>query len=282
MFVVSLSPAQVAEVAAGHHQLWGQQHSLAQYRAHLVDQLAQSGGRMSYCGWVQDGHVCCSLKRYALRFAHGGRTVDMVGIGAVFTPPQHRGRAFAAQLLGSVVGSSPALLFSDIDPAFYQRLGFARCAAASFACDSDDLPSGQPLSLVVCDDAARLVGLRDRLWCSRGRLERDACGWRYWYWRNGPLLTYVLSAAERAVGFVSLRRTNEVLLVEDAGVETAFRERFWSTLRLLARQASCSSVRGWFPPELVSDCWQRSDRSACIPMVANLAGDAHFWGAERF
>jgi len=51
------------------------------------------------------------------------------GIGSVVTPPEHRGMRYASILLDHCLRlTDPAtdivILYSDIDPAFYERLGF--------------------------------------------------------------------------------------------------------------------------------------------------------------
>ena len=55
-----------------------------------------------------------------------------VGIGSIATASAHRRRGLASMLVGGVVddlrrgGTRAAWLFPDIDPAFYERLGFRR------------------------------------------------------------------------------------------------------------------------------------------------------------
>jgi GNAT superfamily N-acetyltransferase len=79
---------------------------------------------------LEDGEVLSSAKRYDLSARIEGRIRRVLGIGAVFTPPARRGRGGASQLLEAILetavaeGYEYALLFSEIDPAFYQRLDF--------------------------------------------------------------------------------------------------------------------------------------------------------------
>ena len=64
-----------------------------------------------------------------------------VGIGSVAAAPARRRRGLASMLVGSVVddlrrgGTRAAWLFSDIDPAFYERLGFRRAGPADASRD---------------------------------------------------------------------------------------------------------------------------------------------------
>ena len=60
----------------------------------------------------------------------GSRTIRVLGIGAVFTPPDLRGRGLATNLIDLMIadaardGIHTALLFSEIGPDYYARLGF--------------------------------------------------------------------------------------------------------------------------------------------------------------
>jgi GNAT superfamily N-acetyltransferase len=76
------------------------------------------------------GEVLASLKRYRYDVRVSGRDGWMSGIGAVFTPPDRRGRGYASELIRRVVdqsqheGALVAGLFSEIGSDFYRRLGF--------------------------------------------------------------------------------------------------------------------------------------------------------------
>ena len=79
---------------------------------------------------VEAGEVLASAKRYDFQATWGGRAVDVLGIGAVFTPPGKRGRGHAAALIDAMVadaagrGCAIALLFSEIGSRYYEGMGF--------------------------------------------------------------------------------------------------------------------------------------------------------------
>jgi GNAT superfamily N-acetyltransferase len=79
---------------------------------------------------IEGGVVICSAKRYELSAHIEGRIRRVLGIGAVFTPSAHRGRGAARRLLETMLetaeaeGFEYAMLFSEIDPSFYERLDF--------------------------------------------------------------------------------------------------------------------------------------------------------------
>jgi predicted N-acetyltransferase YhbS len=103
----------------GYGKFWAAQLKTAWGAAHL-DRVA-----------LQDGpHVVASAKRYDLAFTIDGRARRVLGLGAVFTAPAYRGRGAARELLTRILetaeaeGYEFAALFSEITPAFYERLEF--------------------------------------------------------------------------------------------------------------------------------------------------------------
>ncbi|HXH25470.1 MAG TPA: GNAT family N-acetyltransferase [Vicinamibacterales bacterium] len=79
---------------------------------------------------ADDGRLLASLKRYRFDVRVDGRDGWMCGLGAIFTPPELRGRGYATALVERVLdeerraGALLAGLFSEIGPDFYRRLGF--------------------------------------------------------------------------------------------------------------------------------------------------------------
>ena len=79
---------------------------------------------------IEQGSVTSSAKRYDLGARIDGRIRRVLGIGAVFTSPERRGRGGARRLIAmmleaaEVEGYEYAMLFSEIDPAFYEALDF--------------------------------------------------------------------------------------------------------------------------------------------------------------
>lgn len=76
------------------------------------------------------GRVLASLKRYRFNVRYDGAIVPMVGVGAVFTPTELRGRGYAPAIMERVLateaatGTPVATLFSEIGPDYYARTGF--------------------------------------------------------------------------------------------------------------------------------------------------------------
>jgi GNAT superfamily N-acetyltransferase len=91
---------------------WGREH---------LHRLALLDGR---------GSVLASMKRFRFSARYDGEAMPVLGIGAVFTMPEHRGRGYAMEMLERVVagetaaGAGAAALFSEFGDRFYGRLGF--------------------------------------------------------------------------------------------------------------------------------------------------------------
>jgi GNAT superfamily N-acetyltransferase len=130
-----LAPESALHDAALDHTypLWHDSLTREQYGRYNRAQFRTAWGatHLDRVGLVADGALLASAKRYRLRLRLDGRTVGTIGIGAVFTPPHLRGRGHAAALIGHIVeaargeGASMAILFSEIAPRYYERLGFS-------------------------------------------------------------------------------------------------------------------------------------------------------------
>lgn len=115
-------------------EIWSDGLTRPDYERYNRAQMATAWGaaHLDRVALVDEGRLLASAKRYRLTLSLGGIDVPTVGIGAVFTPPDLRGRGHAAALIELIIGGAEqegrglALLFSEIDPAFYTRLGFER------------------------------------------------------------------------------------------------------------------------------------------------------------
>lgn len=82
-----------------------------------------------YVGRLED-ELTCGLGVYRASVTFKGRTHKLAMIGAVYTAKQHRRNAYAAKLLKEVMstykeeGYELFMLYSDIAPSYYEKLGF--------------------------------------------------------------------------------------------------------------------------------------------------------------
>lgn len=128
--------------------IWSDGLSEGNYEKYNRAQMATPWGKghLDRVALLDGTDLLASGKRYRLPLRIGGEPIPCVGIGAVFTPPDMRGKGHAAALVEMLVeeaareGAGCALLFSEIDPAFYARLGFVPIPVA----EADIALRGQP------------------------------------------------------------------------------------------------------------------------------------------
>ena len=114
------------------HDIWSDGLTRYAYGRFFAAQLATPWGRqhLRRLALVDGDELLASAKLYRFSAVLDGRPVQVAGIGAVFTPPVSRGRGAARDLIERLLeraaadGADLALLFSEIGPAYYARLGF--------------------------------------------------------------------------------------------------------------------------------------------------------------
>jgi GNAT superfamily N-acetyltransferase len=159
--IVQLSTAEyVRDVLPHSASIWDGGQSFADYAADFGELSASGFGRRRFrtMGLSLDGAVVTSCKRYQRELRCGERTFRTAGIGAVFTPAAVRGRGYATAFLGAFLdaeranGTDVVYLFSDIHPAFYERLGFVRLPSRAIVLRADTLPHVRIEARTLLDD----------------------------------------------------------------------------------------------------------------------------------
>ncbi len=149
MRIVALSAADyVRDVLPHSAAIWSGDLDFAAYAADFEALCASGFGRRRFrtLGLEIDGAVVSSCKRYQRELRCNGRAFRAAGLGAVFTPESARGRGYATAFLGALLdderaaGTDWVFLFSDIHPAFYERLGFVRLPSRALSLRADTLP----------------------------------------------------------------------------------------------------------------------------------------------
>ncbi|HET6278754.1 MAG TPA: GNAT family N-acetyltransferase [Candidatus Polarisedimenticolia bacterium] len=119
-------------------------------------------------GSAADDLIVASLELHCGEGELHGRAVRIAGIGALFTPPEQRGRRYGAALVAMVVdrarhdGFHLALLFSDIGADYFTRLGFSPLPGGEASCVTV-LPApwpGEPAWVGGADPPQGVPGLR--------------------------------------------------------------------------------------------------------------------------
>jgi GNAT superfamily N-acetyltransferase len=116
------------------HPLWGEGLDRDAYGRYNLAQQSTTWGtaHLRRVALTDGARLLATAKRYDLRVRLDGRELGLMGIGAVYTPARLRGRGHATELIRQMLQSAAdeglglAALFSEIDPRYYERLGFLR------------------------------------------------------------------------------------------------------------------------------------------------------------
>jgi len=168
------------------YPVWHDGLSRASYGRYYAGQLATPWGRthLQRFAIVDRGEVLASAKLYTLDASLDGRPLRIAGIGALFTPPAHRGRGHARALVERLLdrsageGATVALLFSIIGADYYAGLGFEPIATPDLSLRViEDTRRGAPMTLVRAGEDRDLPDVvamgRVRAERYRFHLERD-------------------------------------------------------------------------------------------------------------
>jgi predicted N-acetyltransferase YhbS len=114
------------------YEIWNDGLSRHAYARFYTAQIATAWGRarLRRFALVSGDDILASAKLYQLDAVLDGERLTVAGIGAVFTTPAARRRGAAHELIERLLeqaaadGAGLALLFSEIGPDYYARLGF--------------------------------------------------------------------------------------------------------------------------------------------------------------
>jgi GNAT superfamily N-acetyltransferase len=173
--------AYVREVLPQTAELWAGKRDFETYATHALEIARSPYGRRHYrtVGLFDGTTMLASFKRYERSMHEGATRLRAMGIGAVFTPPEFRGRGYASVMLAQALdsareeGCDVAYLFSDIRPQFYADLGFCELPSRKISLRADALPG----------ERLQLARLEERDW-------------------NGVQRCYDLSERNRPAGFL--------------------------------------------------------------------------------
>jgi len=160
MILRDATPAEIDTVLGRTHALWSDGLDPPDYREYIHTLMASDWSRAAprnYRFLVMvdgpGGTILSAMKLYRFAARAAGRSVTVGGVGAVFTPPEHRRRGHAAAMLGQAHaimeerGDAASLLYSEIGADYYAGLGYVA------------LPS-RPVKLEVPGDGPAAEGTR--------------------------------------------------------------------------------------------------------------------------
>lgn len=222
-FLAPASPAQLGEILDQTHSLWGEGLDRAAYERYNEAQLLTEWGEQHLHRLVlDDGRRWLSTaKRYDLRARLDGREVPLLGIGAVFTPRPLRRRGHAFELIQRMLdqaegeGFELALLFSEIGPRYYQRLGFVSVPLMQVTLTVNRMPAPPGIGIRPGEE-------RDlEAVCEMNALQAE--GFRFSMARRPPYAAYALAKKRLLAACGSKGHRNvEFLVVEEEGRAAAY------------------------------------------------------------
>jgi GNAT superfamily N-acetyltransferase len=278
--VTDLVPAEgpiLDEILAATFDIWHEGLSRRAYERYYSGQLATPWGRSHLRRWalVDAGAVLASAKIYQFNGIFDGRSIRVVGLGAVFTQPGHRGRGHAGTVVERALerlaaeGADLAVLFSEIGPDYYARLGFSVVPTSDVTLRVvESVRRGAPAVLVRGGDDRDLAALvemgRVRSAGCRFHLDRDrdlvhfAIAKKRLLAGLGPpgaraMQFFVAEEGASAVAYVLITERASEWVIEETGDCDPSGARIGAILQtLIARDPAERRpiVRGWLPADL--------------------------------
>ena len=319
--VVPATGAVLEQVLDDTYPLWNDGLSRENYARLWSAQLKTPWGHshLDRVALVDGPHVMCSAKRYDLSLRLDGRIRRVLGIGAVFTPPAHRGRGSARELIARMLdtavteGQEFAMLFSEIEPAFYEKLDFVPVPLLESTFEVDRKGGGAPAMLVRSGDDRDLPAIVEmtaaRAASSRLALDRNEDFIRYAITRKrllsglAPIGTrntefLVVEEGYQAVAYLVCTEENGRWMIEECGDRDPAGARLGAMLQvMLARHPGerVPEIKGWWPHGYVPPQMKvvastptqevlmiRPLRDRILPLPPLGAAEVVYWHADYF
>ncbi len=270
-----LRVAEVARVAYGRTSLSPLVHGALRLRSPVC---TRANAWLLTVGGVPAASLLC----YELTLRRGKERKRTFGLGSVGTHPEFRRRGLATRLCREVAErhGGAGLLFSAIDAAFYERLGYVAVPAWEFHCDRPGLlaESGPRAELKPLDprrDLDRLAAAWDAAhegWY----VDRDEERWRATLETGPDDLWFSVEAG----GYLRVTLEKDALDVVERCTPDPD-----GALRAAARIAEGRRITTWLPPDpLLFEHFEDRGRAKTRPMLLGVDApeSARFSSADYF
>ena len=276
MPLVTANAELLETILDGTYPIWNEGLTRTDYGKWNRAQMASDWGRahLRRVALVEGGRLLASAKRYDLRASLAGVDVEVLGVGAVFTPPDLRGRGHARALLdlmhddARARGCVVSLLFSEIGSAYYEGLGYRVVPTRTVTVHVIRKP-GAPATLVRAGESRDLpeiaaIAAARPAQNAAFRLDRSADLIEFGLTRRRLLAGlgrpgvrsvefFVAEEGMRAVAFVVITRGPNGALLEDCGDRDPAGARVGAMLQVLAARTPAEIERdltSWFPSSM--------------------------------
>ena len=269
------------------HEFWGGDSQIDNFvKQRLVSPHHQRA--TWYVGCV-DGTVACSLGAFPFELSLADSIEPAIFIGCVHTRPEDRGQGFVPQLFEFVenaeqqAGVKWSLLFSDIAPSYYERLGYQVSAAPNICIKSNtSVTESDCFKLQPFDSTEHLQALsniyQQHFQEKPFFIHRNDDHWEHivqqhkddqWFW--------LCSDTGETVGYVLLQTSQGNTVLKDFALQNPTTEqlrRCLATLSHYCNKQHIDEIVGWFPklpdPANNMDWYDYVDRKTEITMIKTL------------
>jgi GNAT superfamily N-acetyltransferase len=276
----------------GVQPIWGgglNPERFVAFQRRLADSR-EAGERYRLLGLFDGERLVSAMKAYDLRGSYAGKSLRLLGIGAVYTPPALRRRGHARRMLELAIaahrerGFDAAVLFSDIGGEYYERLGFRALESEECIAESADLPNGTAGRSTGPGDEASLVRVFAQGRGSSGELALARDGWvlSFQLRRLRELARArgisepewgVRVTAEAGEAAAMLRISRDAVDVLEAGwTHESLRDPLLAALRDFLHRSARPRLRLW-PAHQLRGLFKSEPRASALAMVAPLRPD---------
>ncbi|MBX9724138.1 MAG: GNAT family N-acetyltransferase [Candidatus Obscuribacterales bacterium] len=278
-----LEPREIDAVLKENFKVWSPGLNRSQYRHYQWWQLQQPWGRkhLQYFGYFSDkGELLASCKLYRFEYQSRQKIYSVGGVGAVFVAERNRGHSYGLKMLESLIekcredGFDALTLNSDIDPEYYERLGFHLFDFEAFAIELNDV--WLRYAIRQCDEISdksldesfvvRPVTSADYAEMCKHHLRWLAAqpfGMRrsldYWSYKlgrekylqqhsalNWPRQEIVTDNFEKYEGgYALLEQSGRYLRVLEVIGKESIKNSLWAQILRLAQRRQVKTIRGW-------------------------------------
>jgi predicted N-acetyltransferase YhbS len=325
MQILSLVPAEdrfLGQILDATYGIWHEGLSRKAYERYYAAQRATPWGRshLDRLALVDGDTILASAKRYRFDATLDGAAVRVIGLGAIFTEPEQRGRGAARELVERLLAAAAAdgidlaLLFSEIGAEYYARLGFTPIDTCDVGLRvAESTRHGAPMTMVRggedrdLGDIAAMSAVRAAPY--RFHLDRDrdlvhyAIAKRRLLAGLGPagvrdLQFFIAEEGASAVAYVVIGRQGSEWTIEECGDRDPAGARLGALLQvLIARDPAerrpairASFPYGFMPPQVSVLSRQPSSELMMIRPLSEKAAavqslreqDVLYWRSDRF
>jgi predicted N-acetyltransferase YhbS len=321
----ALQPVQgtaVEPILDATFDIWHEGLSRPAYSKYWATQVTTPWGRAHLTRYALEscGDIAASAKLYEFDAILDAQRIRIAGIGAVFTMPAHRGRGAGREVverlvqLGAERGADAALLFSEIDPTYYERLGFTPIARTEVIVRvMEDSRRGAPATMVrtgndldlpglIAMDAARAESFRFSLVRDRDLAHYAIAKRRVLAGLSPPgrrtLEFFVAEEGASAVAYIVISAHRNEWTIDSCGDRDPGGARLGAILQVLIAREPAEvrpTISGWLPsnlrpPQIVVE---RGCEARDVMMVRPLTGrgkamrglrgdDVFYWKGDLF